>query len=1028
MKNPFGLIGTAICSFVIRTDCRFSKRALFIGGIVFIFLTQSLMAAGTIKGKVYDKTTKNALPAATVMIKGTSIGTVADLNGVYSIPNAPSGEQTIAVSYVGYVSKSITVTIPEGGTLQQDFDLQVAAIQQQTVVVTAQAQGQMQAINQQLTSNKIASIVSEARIQELPDFNAAQAIGRLPGITTLSSSGEANKIVIRGLDPKYNQITIGGISLASTGSTQMGVTSQDIPGSAQRISNDRSVDLSMMSPYMIKTISVYKSLTPDMDANSIGGTVNMELREAPSELQTDLLFQSGYTQKSGKYGNYRAVASGSGRFFDDLLGIYVLGNIEKYDRDADNMSAGYEITSDKVGDNGYLPVRVTNVQLNRHLETRKRYGVNLIIDYSLPSGSIKFVNMFSRLNSVNHDYRTVLNYTSQTQDLIFRYQEGDNNVDLAINSLGFTYDLGFMTVDLKAANNYSRNNLPSAPQSEFYKTRGVGTSTPNTLPEDLTHLISYGDDGKVTTFLNTLTLFSSDYKENGQTGKGDFKIPFSLGSTLSGYFKFGSEFKYTKHNNRQGTPYATIGGTSTIQRAITNGILQVYPDLVFNNALNRFPSTSFTSQNSDLLKSFLDDRFGGMIWACNNSILTDIITYIASDPQFSSYNATSTDPGGFYNGYYQKLPNTYQYIERYLGGYLMSELNYGDLMIVGGARYEKEKSIYDAYVLMDGRDERSQKFFRVTTFPEDEFWLPMVQARYNATDWFDIRAAYTQTLARPDYHQLSPNYTISYGQGTVRAGNPNLKTAHAYNHDVILTFHNNELGLFSVSGFYKEIKDFAYSTQYALFDVAPAGIATTNSFSIGGTSPTKGATLYTYMNTPYIAYIRGVELDLQTRFWYLPAPLNGIILSFNYTRISSNATYPWRNARTTIIGPRQTLTTVFDSTRTGRLINQPNNIVNASIGYDYKDFSVRLSFLFQGNAVSYVGNFTEQDGFTRDYFRMDASVRQKLPWLGMELFLDLFNINSANNTSAQQSIGGFTNEQNYGLTANLGIRFRLSNN
>ena len=116
-----------------------------------------------------------------------------------------------------------------------------------------------------------------------------------------------------------------------------------------------------MSAYMIKTIAVYKALTPDLNANAIGGTVNMELREAPSEFHSDLLFQSGYTQKSNQYGNYRAVASVSRRFFNDNLGVYLLGNIESYDRDADNMNAGYQITKSSVGDNGYLPVRVSSV-------------------------------------------------------------------------------------------------------------------------------------------------------------------------------------------------------------------------------------------------------------------------------------------------------------------------------------------------------------------------------------------------------------------------------------------------------------------------------------------------------------------------------------------------------------------------------------------------------------------------------------------------------------------------------------------
>ena len=1004
MKNSFGL-GT---------------RAIFIAGVLLLIVAQTLFAGGIIKGKVFDKDSKEGLPGANVVIKGTSVGAASDLNGSYNLTNVPPGTYTIQVSYIGYRPKTKEVSVSNDATVALDFALEAAAIEGQVFVVTGQAQGQMQAINQQLTSNRIVSVVSEARIQELPDFNAAQAISRLPGISTLSSSGEANKIVIRGLAPKYNQITIGGISLASTGSTQIGVTSQG--GTAGEISNDRSVDLSMMSPYMIKSISVYKSLTPDMNANAIGGVVNMELREAPSELHSDLLFQSGYTQKSNKYSNYRAVGSVSTRIFNDQVGIYLLGNVESYDRSADNMNAGYEITSDKPDSiTGYDPVRVTNVQLNRHFETRKRYGGNMILDYRLPSGSLKLVNMLSRLNSNYQDFRTIYTYTSG--DLLFRYLQGDNNVDLGSSSLNFVYDFGFMAVDLKAADNYSRNHLPEAPQSEFTQTRGVGTSTPNKVPEDLTYLNAYGGTDKV--FLNTLTLFSSDYKENGQTYRGDFKVPFKLGTEVAGYFKFGGNYQHTQHNNAQTTPYATIGGTTAIQTAIANGLRSQYPGLIFNSGLNLFPSTSFTSTNPDVIQSFLGNRFGSMIWACDASLLSSMIRFVGADPQYNADNAPASAPGGWFNGYFQTMPNTYQYVEDYSAGYLMSELNYSDLMVVGGMRYENLASVFDAWNLKDGRDTRTQQRYAVEAQPANKFWLPMVQGRYNAADWFDVRVAYTQTLARPDYHQLSPHFTISYGNSSVLAGNPDLRPAHAYNSDVIFTFHTNEIGLFSIGGFYKEIKDFTYSTNYPLYTTGPTGIKTVNDFNIDGSIPVKGANLSTYINTPFIAYVRGVEVDLQTRFWYLPAPFNGVTLGINYTKMSSSARYPFRNPVTRIIGPRQSITEVVDSSRSGRLINQPNDIANAYLGYDYKDFSARVSALFQGNAVSGIGNFHEQDGFTKDYFRMDASVRQILPWFNIEVYLDMNNLNGANNISAQQSISGFTNEQNYGMTANLGLRYRM---
>ena len=271
--------------------------------VITLLFSVSLVYAqtGRIEGFIFDSQYNEPLPGANVFLEGTSYGAATDLNGKYVVPLVPAGSYKMVVKYIGYVDKIIDVTIVANQTLEQVVTLDFETIEGETIEVTAQAEGQLAAINQQLSSDKIANIVSEQRIQELPDFNAAQAISRLPGISTLQSSGEANKIVIRGLAPKYNQVTIGGVSLASTGSAQIGITSQG--GTAGEISNDRSVDISMITPYMIKTISVYKALTPDMNANSLGGTVNMELREAPSEFHSDILWQSGYTEKSNTYGN-----------------------------------------------------------------------------------------------------------------------------------------------------------------------------------------------------------------------------------------------------------------------------------------------------------------------------------------------------------------------------------------------------------------------------------------------------------------------------------------------------------------------------------------------------------------------------------------------------------------------------------------------------------------------------------------------------------------------------------------------------
>ncbi len=1018
MKKPTGLLGSAGGSGRIRAG-RCSSAYFLLAGIAFLMAFHSVVSAGTIRGKVTAKESKDALPGANVFVKGTSLGAATDLNGVFTISNVPEGEQTVVVSFIGYTSMTVVLKVPADGAVQKDFALQSVAIEGKPVNVSAQALGQMQGINLQLSSDKIASMVGEARIQELPDFNAAQAISRLPGVSTLESSGEANKVVIRGLAPQFNLVTVEGVKLTSTGSTQMGVSA--LGNTSGSLSNDRSVDLTMVSPYMIKSISVFKSLTPDMDANSIGGSVNMELREAPSELHYDLLWQSGYTDKTENYGNFRTVASVSKRFLEDRLGVYFLGNIEKYDRDDDNMNASYKTDSKTVDPaTGYRPVSVTQVPLVRHLETRNRMGGNLIFDYKLPSGSIKSVNMATRLKSDYQDNRTVLNYFDK--QLNFTYREGVNTTDLTMNSIEWKNDFKRFSFDLKASHASSKNNLPKSPYVEF-KTGQVTTGpvTSNTIPDSLKKLWAY--PGADLVYLDNINMFSSLYKENNTAFYSNLKFPFNLSSSLSGFLKVGGVYRLQKNSNDQQTPYASIRSSGDFQTAMVNDLSEQF-GIAVDPVTAKFAGSNFMG-GSHLTRPFLDDQFGRIFWASNPSIPTAMADYLNRSPQWAGKATGGADAtGGWYNGMFQTLANTYRYDEDYYATYLMSELNFKKVMLVGGARYEKTESKYKAFNMYDMRNPDSQNCDTVVAHPNSEFWLPMVQAKFAPFDWFDVRYAYTQTLARPDYHQMSPKVTYDNPRKNIRAGNPNLKPAHAYNHDLILTTHSNRLGLFTVGGFYKTIEDFTYYTTYILHKTAVSkDIKTISDFDIMGSKPEDGATLYTYINSPYEARVKGFEVDFQTRLWYLPYGLDGLLFGINYTKIESEAKYPLRDERTDY-STRPPVTTTTDSTREGRLIYQPNDLLNAYAGYEIKGFSARVSFLFQGNSVSYVGAFPEQDGYTRDYFRIDASVRQSLPFLGMEVYLDVNNLNNRKNESAQRSIDGFTNVKHYGLTGNLGIRIR----
>jgi Outer membrane receptor for ferrienterochelin and colicins len=202
------------------------------------------------------------LIGANIYVSGTSIGSSSNEEGRYAILKLSPGNYKLKISYIGYESQERDITIAANERITQDFELVYATIEGEVVEVTAQAKGQIEAINKQLKSKSIKNIVSSDRIQELPDANAAETVSRIPGVSIRREGGEGNKVVIRGLSPKYNKVTVNGTNLASTDP------------------DNRSTDLSMISQYMLEGIEVTKAGTPDQEGDVLGGTVNFILKKA----------------------------------------------------------------------------------------------------------------------------------------------------------------------------------------------------------------------------------------------------------------------------------------------------------------------------------------------------------------------------------------------------------------------------------------------------------------------------------------------------------------------------------------------------------------------------------------------------------------------------------------------------------------------------------------------------------------------------------------------------------------------------
>tara|TARA_X000001036_G_scaffold394425_1_gene394720 strand:- start:178 stop:1305 length:1128 start_codon:yes stop_codon:yes gene_type:complete len=358
--------------------------------------------------------------------------------------------------------------------------------------------------------------------------------------------------------------------------------------------------------------------------------------------------------------------------------------------------------------------------------------------------------------------------------------------------------------------------------------------------------------------------------------------------------------------------------------------------------------------------------------------------------------------------------------ENYNAHYAMLDMDIGSKFnIIAGGRSERNETLYGSW-----RSQRSALPHwaytgeRYSHERENEFWLPALFLRFKPFSWLNIRFAQTNTLTRPNYTDIIPLYEINGPGANVDYRNPFLNPGESENMDVSVTFLQNHLGLFSVGYFEKNITNLIYSSgRRYISDPSEYGLPEgTHKYYIQN---------YT-SNNPYAVKLSGFEIDFQTRFWYLPKALSGLVLNANYTITDSEVRYP-----RTIIEfdidwgpPLTTTTTNIDTFYVDRLIDQPDEIINVSLGYDYKGFSGRLSMLYKSNVFMRTDFWPELRQSTDDYRRWDLSMKMDLPVDGLEVFLNVSNITEAvdRNIFRDQSL---SMKQHYGKTIDLGFRYSL---
>lgn len=821
--------------------------------------------------------------------------------------------------------------------------LALAQESEEEIVVTGRRAADRAAIeNKREADNQVDQVRSDD-VGRLPDQNVAEALRRLPGLSVANDQGEGRYLTVRGVSPDLLNVTLNGQTAGVAEPEARQVKLDDIPSG------------------LIGAVTVVKTLTPDLDANAIAGSANIETVSALDRTGPFGTFRGAYGYNDLNEDNpYEADVSFGTQFgANNQFGVVLALNHSRRVLGSENMQAG---GSWEEVDGFDMPLEQA---FRQYITERERSGAVLNLDWR-----------------PNNNMKTFLR---------FMYAEyGDSE---ARPHFGIELDDGALSNQ-------------SAAGGDFADATGVRALRSRT--EDTSTLtISTGGEFDIgQNWLNIEATFTQADKRDPNRDEWIFETDDILtGSyTTAGMFQFSPdaaafdpdeyEFDETSYENRRaqedmfqlridyrmpigfgdnsniqfGAKYLSRERTSDIDAMIYDGFDG--PDIL----LSQFLGSPITS--------VFDGRypFGPMV------------SRSAADAFFRANQADFELDEEASIG--DSLAGDYRVEEQILAGYFMSTLRFGDLTLIPGVRVERTESDYaakavlDTYTLADIDNDYD-------TFGSQSYtdWFPGLNVRYNVGDNLVLRGAITRAIGRPNYEQLAPITIVNTADNEVEMGNPNLEPLRSTNFDVALEYYLSEGSILSVAGFYKEIDDPIYfanvveSGTYAGQALVDAEV----------TRPVNAQS----------ATVWGVELNFQYELSMLPGLLDGLSVGASMTFVQSEAEgIPGR--------PGETLP----------LANQSDRVATAHLSYERNGWAARIAYTYRSEYLLEPGEDTYTDIYVDNFEQWDARVSYSITPQAT-VFLEGSNLNDEPFQMYQGARVRRDEVERYGWTARTGVQLRF---
>lgn len=752
------------------------------------------------------------------MVPSLHIGATSDIDGYYTL-NLQPGTYTLQVSYVGYTSKEMKITVRGGKVEVRDITLS-ESVELSEVEVVGAFSAQRRALQMQKSGMGVTNVVSADQVGKFPDSNIGDALKRINGINVQYDQGEARFGQVRGTSADLTSVTVNGNRLPSAeGDT-------------------RNVQLDLIPADMVQTIEVNKVVTSDMDGDAIGGGINLVTKNTPSRRTLNFTVGSGYTWISGKP-QWNLGATWGQRFLNNRLGVMASASYQYAPGGSDNVEFEYV---EKDGQ-----VQLKEAQVRQYYVTRERQSYSLGLDYRFnPLNKISFKGIYNRRNDWENRYRISYKKLNEEkakdQSIVIQTKAGSSDTKNARlerqQTMDYTLDgehyLGSLKIDW--AGSYARAT-EARPNERYIGLKLKGSDNLNfgqsmvdigkKYPYSTLSIPSFSEGSwKVDEFCNS----DQDIIENEWKGRINFTLPLNKG-LFGNTLKWG--YKYTYKDKERNTAYYDY----------TDVIDTYLPD--WKNATTTKVREGFMPGSQyPIGTSFVSIETMGAI-------------------RFNPADGVEV---------YEEEAGNYQATEQIHAAYLRFDQQLGkrwDLTLGLRMEHTRLKTSGVNYTLTEDEEE---SLVPTGTFRNDYTdLLPSLLLKYKMNEDGNLRASVTRTIARPKYSALIANKSFNLADQEATIGDPNTKPARAWNFDLSADYYFQSVGMVSLGLFYKDIRN---------VNVETLGYYTGSELGLTGNNETFEVTQN--MNA-YDARIFGIEVAYQRDFGFIAPALRCIGFYGNYT-------------------------------------------------------------------------------------------------------------------------------------------------